>query len=316
MPSGVDLREIRTFLIVAEELHFGRAAERLVITPSRVSQTIRTLEARVGGVLFDRTSRRVRLTPFGEHLRAELAPAYEQLNRALTNARQVATGVAGRLRLGMYTPANGGPRLLEILRTFHARYGGCRVDLIDTGFSRDPLDWLRADEVDLLAMRLPLEDKTLIIGPILSRETRVLLVNKDHPLAALPSVRYDDVAEFPVPYTPLLPRELMDAVVPPRTSSGARLRRVPIHSTTEILMRVAAGELIHPTVSSFLHHHPSPDVRAVPIVDLPPSETALVWLAARQSPTIDAFASVAAKVVGSATPVTSKDRRPRSPARR
>lgn len=90
-------------------------------------------------------------------------------------------------------------------------------------------------------MRLPLEDDTLIIGPILSRESRVLLVPKDHPLAALPSVRYDELAGWPV--------------------------------------RVAAGELVHPTVSSFLHHHPSPDVRAVPIVDLPPSETALVWLA-------------------------------------
>jgi DNA-binding transcriptional LysR family regulator len=269
MSSGVDLREIRIFLIVAEELHLGRAAERLAITPSRVSQTIRTLQARVGGVLFERTSRRVRLTPFGEHLRAELTPPpYEQLNRALTNARQVATGVAGRLRLGMYTPANGGPRLLEILRTFQ-----------------------RA------AQRLPCGSHR---HGVLARSARLAARGRGRPARDASAAG----------------RRRAGAVVPPRTSSGARLRRVPIHSTTEILMGVAAGELVHPTVSSFLHHHPSPDVRAVPIVDLPPSETALVWLAARQSPIIKAFANVAAEVVGSARSLTPPDRPRRSTARR
>jgi DNA-binding transcriptional LysR family regulator len=74
--SGVELREIRTFLVLAEELHFGRTAERLRVTPSRVSQTIRTLERRVGGRLFDRTSRSVRLTPVGEQFCAAVAQPF------------------------------------------------------------------------------------------------------------------------------------------------------------------------------------------------------------------------------------------------
>jgi DNA-binding transcriptional LysR family regulator len=65
MRPALELREIRAFLTLAEELHFGRTAERLELTPSRVSQTIRTLETRVGGRLFERTSRRVRLTTTG-----------------------------------------------------------------------------------------------------------------------------------------------------------------------------------------------------------------------------------------------------------
>src|SRR5215207_8768024 len=105
MWSSVGLREIRAFLTLAEELHYGRTAERLGVTPSRVSQTIRLLETRVGGKLFDRTSRRVRLTPLGERLRDDAAPAYEQLRRAYAAAQEIATGVAGTLRLGMYTPA-------------------------------------------------------------------------------------------------------------------------------------------------------------------------------------------------------------------
>jgi DNA-binding transcriptional LysR family regulator len=62
MIEEVELREIRTFLALADELHFGRTADRLHLTPSRVSQVLRSLEARVGGRLFERTSRTVRLT--------------------------------------------------------------------------------------------------------------------------------------------------------------------------------------------------------------------------------------------------------------
>ncbi|MGH2805599.1 MAG: LysR family transcriptional regulator, partial [Thermoleophilaceae bacterium] len=76
MWESVELRDIRAFLVLADELHFGRTAERLGLTQSRVSQTIRTLEARLGGPLFERTSRRVRLTALGERLRDAAEPAY------------------------------------------------------------------------------------------------------------------------------------------------------------------------------------------------------------------------------------------------
>ena len=61
----VELREIETFLVLTEELHFGRTAERLYLSQSRVSQTIRSMETSLGGRLFERTSRQVRLTPLG-----------------------------------------------------------------------------------------------------------------------------------------------------------------------------------------------------------------------------------------------------------
>src|SRR5215204_3468025 len=127
MWMGLELRELRTFLTLAEELHYGRTAERLGVTPSRVSQTIRSLEQRVGGRLFDRTSRRVRLTPLGVQLRDGMLPAYEQLQRVYLDVREVATGVAGHLRIGMYSSANGGPQLLAIIRLFHERHPDCRV---------------------------------------------------------------------------------------------------------------------------------------------------------------------------------------------
>ncbi|WP_432873100.1 LysR family transcriptional regulator [Microbispora rosea] len=82
------MREIEAFLAVAEELHFGRAAQRLHLSTSRVSHLIRALERRAGAPLFARTSRRVHLTTAGEGLLAEVRPAYEQLSTALRQARE------------------------------------------------------------------------------------------------------------------------------------------------------------------------------------------------------------------------------------
>src|SRR5215204_7190524 len=94
-------------------------------------------------------------------------------HRAYANAHEIATGVAGTLRLGMYTPVLGGPYLLDILKTFQTRHPDCRVQLIETGLAREQLDWLRHDEADLLAMRLPFDHPDVAIGPTLSREDRV-----------------------------------------------------------------------------------------------------------------------------------------------
>jgi CDGSH-type Zn-finger protein len=105
-----------------EKVQFAAGARAVQgVTPSRVGQTIRLLETHVGGKLFDRTSRRVRLTPLGERLRDDAAPAYEQLQRAYAKAHKIATGVAGTLRLGMYTPATGGPYMIDIVKTFQTR---------------------------------------------------------------------------------------------------------------------------------------------------------------------------------------------------
>jgi len=297
MWASVELREIRAFLILAEELHFRRAAQRLGVTPSRVSQIIRTLETRAGGQLFERTSRAVTLTPLGEQLLRDARPACRRLEQAFRDASEAATGVSGTLRLGMYAPVNGGPHLVEIIRTFQARHPACRVTLTDTGFARGQLDWLHTEELDMLAMRLPINDTDIAIGPVLSCENRVLAVASDHVLAASASVSVEALADYVVADVQTLPREMMDAFIPPRTPSGRRVRRIVVRTIDESLLRVALGETVHPTVLSFLDHSRHPGISSIAISDLPPSETALIWLAASSSPKIDAFARAAADVL-------------------
>lgn len=305
---AVDLRQVGVFITVAEELHFGRAAERLRIDRSRVSQIINTLEARVGGRLFDRTSRRVRLTPVGERFLRTVTPHYENLHAAFQDAREAAIGVAGSLRIGISTPLSAGRHIAAIIRTFETRHPGCEVTFSNIGYERSYLDMLRDGRVDMLAARLPLTAPDLTIGPVLSREDRVLIVARDDPLADRESISYEDLADRAVSDVPAFPREMMDAFIPPITPSGRRLKRIANRGAEDMMMRIALGEQVHPTVTGFLGHHSHPDVTSVPIHDLPPSETALVWLTANASPKLQAFSRAAADVAGPQHPTTTRDR--------
>jgi DNA-binding transcriptional LysR family regulator len=300
MWPAVELRELHVFLTVAEELHFGRAAERLDVNASRVSQVIRELEGKLGGRLFDRTSRRVHLTALGEDLHRDLKPIVERLQAAVAKAHEAATGVAGTLRIGSYSPMVFGAHWMEIINAFTSQHPDCDVAFVDTGLEREYLDWLRAGEVDLLGARLPLTEPDLTIGPILTREPRVLGVAERDPLAARESISYEELADRAVSDVHAFPREMMDSFIPPHTPSGRPLRRIPNRTIEEAMMRVATGTQVHPTVPSWLEYYKVPGVATVPINDLPPSETALVWLTSNRSRTIRAFIRAAEEILARA----------------
>src|SRR5215217_3258513 len=125
MWSTVELREIRLFVTLAEELHFGRTAERLQLTASRVSQVLRELELKLGGQLVSRTSRRVALTPLGERFLAQVRPPYEELAGVLERTRAASRSLEGTLRLGLLAANSGGPHLTAIVATFERRHPAC-----------------------------------------------------------------------------------------------------------------------------------------------------------------------------------------------
>jgi DNA-binding transcriptional LysR family regulator len=178
----VDLIRVQAFLVVADELHFGRAAERLGLSQPRVSRLIAALEREVGGALFDRTTRRVRLTPLGVRLRDGWRPAYGQLLATLEDARTVARRREGTLRVG-FTLTTGGSALTRLVRAFTAAFPGCEVQLRETG-QRDPYGALRRDDIDVLVGWLAVDELGLTAGPAIERRARALAVSRDHPLAA------------------------------------------------------------------------------------------------------------------------------------
>ena len=143
--SGLEVRELECFLALAEELHFGRAGERLYVSQSRVSQLLAALEQRIGARLVERTSRRVRLTPLGERFHAELRPAYAELADVVGRARESARGVAGRIRIGFQGTADA--RLMEAITTFQKRHPGCVTEIVEVPFA-DPFGAVRQGDVD------------------------------------------------------------------------------------------------------------------------------------------------------------------------
>jgi DNA-binding transcriptional LysR family regulator len=289
--------EMRVFVTLADERHFGRTAERLHLTPSRVSQIVRGLESRLGGRLFDRTSRSVSLTPLGQRLLDRVRPAWEELEQGLEQARREAGGVTGILRIGMHLRVNGGPRLGEIIRAFEERYPTCRVDCLDIDPSRPELHFLRQGDADLLAIRLPVSDTEARIGPVLSCDARAVAVASHHPLAGKESVSLDELAGDRVCFIPGMRAELLDDLLPPRTPAGHALRRTAVRSTGEALTRTALGETVYLAANAVFDYVSHPGVVVVPVRGLPPSRTALAWLASSRAPAPAAFTEVASEIL-------------------
>ena len=299
----VELRELRVFLALAEELHFGRTAERLQLTPSRVSQSVRGLEHKLGAQLAHRTSRRVQLTSFGRQVVSEVGPAYAQLTGALERLGTTARSVEGTIRLGVFSGPASGPRLLDVVSAFHALHPECEVEIVQLRWD-DPLEQLRTGDVELMVSWLPLHQPDLVVGPTVSRGSRALAVAPDHPLAARDHVTVEDLADFRVPHFDGWPRELHEAWIPATTPSGRPIpyTRIPRgeRSALEIATRVARGELVHPTASSAARYLGPVELTAVPIKGLPPFRSALIWRRGTNEAKVREFIRVARAVLNKA----------------
>jgi DNA-binding transcriptional LysR family regulator len=308
MWQTVDLGEVRVFLTLAEELHFGRTAERLQVTPSRVSQSLRGLEHKLGAQLVHRTSRRVRLTRFGERFLADVRPPYDELTGVLERTNAAARSLEGTLRVGVLSGPAGGPRLVEIIGAYEALHPESKVEIVQVSWD-DPFGPLRESDVDLMAIWIPVKERDLVVGPILTRQPRVLAVARAHPLAERDSVDVEELADHRVPRFEGWPRELQEAVAPSRTPSGRRIPgsrlRVGERSILDVSVRVARGEFVFATVASAAPHTAEFDLAFVPLTGLPPLRSALVWRRPARDPKQREFLGVAREVLqGPAQPGT------------
>jgi len=295
----MEQREIEIFLTLAEELHFGRTAERLGISQPTVSEAVRVLESRLGVKVFDRTSRRVRLTPAGEALKRGLVPALSAVDQALAQTSELSGAVRGLLRVGFVLTTEG-PALSRLIAAFQARYPGCEVRLQEVE-TFDAYRALRRGDIDVLCNWLAVDAPDLTAGTAFAHYERALAVAATHRLARQRAVSIEDLADEEVALLPpSTPSAVYDLLVPPRTPAGHPIRRTqPVQTINEILSLVARGRIVHPT-SSAVPIFNRDDVILVPIEDLPPLPLGLVWCASRENPRIRALNEVAGSM-GAAT---------------
>jgi DNA-binding transcriptional LysR family regulator len=292
MWRDLELRELRIFLVLADELHFGRTAERLGISQPGVSEAVRVLESRLGVKVFDRTSRRVSLTPAGEALRGDLVPALAALDRALAQTSDLSRTVRGLLRVGFVLTTEG-PALSRLVSVFQARYPACEVRLTEVE-TFDAYRPLRRGDIDVLCNWLAVDEPDLTAGATFAPYQRALAVAATHRLAAQPTVSAEELASEEVALLPpSTPPAVYDLLIPPRTPSGRPVRRTqPAQTVNEVLSLVARGRIVHPT-SSTIPIFDRTDVVLVAIDGLPPLPLGLVWCTSRENPRIRALNEVA-----------------------
>ena len=195
----VELRHLRYFIAVAEELHFGRAATRLHMAQPPLSQAIRRLEDAVGSPLLARTSRSVRLTPAGTAFLDRARRTVRMVQDDIEEARTIGAGEMGRLNVG-FVGSGMLTALPDILSRYVATYPRVQLQLHES-FTARVMDGLLAGEVDAGIVRDAEPDDRLVATPLFS-EPFVAVVPVDHPCAAQPSMSVAALAGTPFVYPP------------------------------------------------------------------------------------------------------------------
>ncbi|MFB4299176.1 LysR substrate-binding domain-containing protein [Actinomadura sp. NTSP31] len=188
----MDLRHLRYFVAVAEELHFGRAAERLNMAQPPLSQAIRRLESDLGVELLHRSTRRVDLTDAGRGYLARARRILGEVDEAAHEARRIAAGAVGHLTIGCVGSATYS-LLPALSRGLSLELSGVDFSFRGEMLVPDQAAALRTGAIDLALLRPPIADLSLTVLP-LRRDRLVVAVPADHPLAALPRIGVTDIA--------------------------------------------------------------------------------------------------------------------------
>lgn len=289
----IELRQLRYFVTVADEMHFGRAAQRLHMTQPPLSQAIQQLEAALGGVpLFARTSRSVALTPAGAALLPEARRILQQTAALPDLARRAASGASGRLSLAFVSTADYSV-LPPVLREFREAYPDVEIDLREATTDVQ-IEELLQGRIDVGLLIPPLPDRargqldylTVLTEPLILAVPKGLSVLRGKTKVALQALADQPLVIFPRRIAPALHDAILacyhDAGLTPRIGQEA------IQMQT-IIGLVSAGmgiALVPQSVSNL--KRPGVDYR--PLANRTPLvETGLAWRRDNASPVLRAF---------------------------
>ena len=261
MNEGVETRELRYFVAVAEELHFGRAAERLGIAQPPLSRAIRALERRLDAPLFDRTTRAVALTEAGAVLLTEGRAALDAVDAAERRTRRAA---GARPVLGLVAKAGASQELLaKLLDAYAAEPGAVEVDVTLCGPGEQERV-LRDGRADVALLHRPFDATDGYDTEELTEEGQALFLPVGHPLAGRAELRAADLADLPLPRWP-------------RPDGGFSPGEGPqVHDSAQLQQLVMLGRAVAVLPDSVRAGLPE-GIVAVPVVDAARVTTLLAW---------------------------------------
>lgn len=272
----MEFRQIEAFIMVAEELNFRRAAERLHMAQPPLSQQIKRLERDVGATLLHRSTRHVSLTPAGEAFLYEARRAVLAARAAPRAAREAAAGKVGVLRLGF-----SGPTSYEVLvlmtKKYRERRPTVRLEVVGPVYGGELIERLGRDEIDASLVRLPVPGSRIAVREI-TRHPMSAVLPADHPLAGRAEVRLPELRDEPV--ISLLSNHgaavltVIQSAFLAHGFSPNIVQEAP--DTHTIMSLVGAGAGIGFVPASAEHIKP-PGVVLVPVPEIPPVPLALAW---------------------------------------
>jgi len=287
----MELRHLRYFATLAEELHFGRAAARLHIAQPPLSQQIRQLEAELGFQLFYRTKRTVQLTEAGQGFLQEVAQILRQLEQAIQTGRQASRGEVGQLVLGFVGSA-AYSILPTILRTFRTTVPSVSLELHELTTDQQ-LEWLRAGRLDVGFLRPPIEDPRFCLEVILQEPLVVALPDTHslihHPTISLNLMAGEPFILFPRPLAP----GLYDQIISLCQWAGFSPHVVQEAIQMQTIVSLVAAELGVAIVPASLRHLQRTGVVYKTLQEpTPMAEIAMIWRCTQPSPTVQRFTGV------------------------
>jgi DNA-binding transcriptional LysR family regulator len=271
----LETRELEYFIMVADELHFGRAAVRLSIAQPALSKAIRRIEARLGVPLFVRSSRHVALTPAGEALREHGRHALNAVSAAVQSARHAGDAQA-HLRLVLKAGGDAG-LLSPILAKYAHQPDARRVDILFSG-PADRDEFLRDGRADVGLLYAPFDDLDGLDHETLYTEERVVIVPADHRLAGRDSVLVSDLRGETLP---------RGRGIPEGDGTGPAVADV-----VQMFHMITVGRMVAVLPRSLVEPVP-PGLACVPVTDAPPSRLVLAWNENDRRPLVASFVTAA-----------------------
>lgn len=237
---NIELRHLRYFVAVAEELHFGRAAARLNISQPPLSQQIQSLEQQLGARLFARTNRSVNLTPAGVQFLADSRQILQHVEEAAGRAARLHHGETGELRLGFTSSAPFIKAVSVTLSRFRRQYPDVHIHTRESS-TREQIAPLGDGLLDLGLMRKTLLPDTLV-HQVIRHEPLLATVHRDHPLATKSAVALAELLPEPlVFFDPLSGTGLYDDILGLLRPYGTPVIAQEVGEAMTILGLVSAG---------------------------------------------------------------------------
>ena len=290
----MELRQLRYAVVLSETLHFGRAAQRLYITQSALSQQIARLERELGTALFDRSSHHVRLTPAGETLVGRARDLLAEVEQVHADVLGAAAGHTGTLRVGVFSGAAAELTPL-ILDGAAEALPGVRLVVRELSMT-DQVRLLVDGDVDVAILHPPVDTPDVHVE-LLFEEPRVAMVRSDHPLASVRTARVADLLDEPFALAaPGAPDAWRSFWSVDDDRGGPGRAGAEVTSVWEAMLAIAHLGAVDTFPTSALRAFRYPGVQPVPLED---ASYAAVGVATRRGdddPAVRAFAAVARRM--------------------